>query len=424
MFLSIFVCIYGNILNVSRLTIFDIITPKLQICQHTNLLTFIKNNVECEFIKLKGPLMENFLILLAFPLIWPWIAKRLWNSDVTWQEMFLNVFLIVIIVSAIWFLGKNSQTADTEIWNGQVTSKEQNSVPCSHSYSCHCRSTKNGTSCDICYEHTNDWDWDVHSTAGDFTINRIDRRGSDEPPRWTAVKPGQPVALEHSFTNYVKAVPESLFNHNQQALSKWGSSVPPYPTGVYDYQYLDRVLPVGVNVPDLKRWNYDLALMLRELGPAKQVNVIVVITNVNDPTYEYALQGKWQGAKKNDVVVILGTPNYPNIEWARVVSWTDNQLFKVQLRDALLDLKTVNEQQVLSVIGSNVAKSFARKHMRDFKYLDEEIMPPDWVLYIAIAIAIFGSIGLSVFFKFYDVDLTSNSIISQRSRFRGRYGRY
>lgn len=365
--------------------------------------------------------MENLLILLAFPLAWPWIAKRIWHTDVTWQEMILNIVIVVAVSTAVWMLGKNYVTADVEIWNGQVTGKEKEWVHCSHSYSCNCRTDSRGNrSCDTCYEHANDWDWTVETTAGDFTIDRIDRRGSQEPPRWTAVEVGHPVAKAHTFTNYVKAVPQSLFNPNQQALSKYGAEVPGYPSGVYDYHYVDRVLSAGVNIPNVNEWNRSLALMLRELGPAKEVNVIIVVTKNADPMFEYALQGKWLGAKKNDVVVILGTPNYPEIQWVRVVSWTDNQLFKVQLRDDLQDLKVVDQNKVLGIIDTNIRKSFVRKQMRDFEYLESEILPPDWVIGVAVAIAVIGSILLSVFFMFYDVDLTrSNNIIMRRGSYRG-----
>ena len=234
--------------------------------------------------------MENLLILLAFPLAWPWIAKRIWHNDVTWQEMILNIAIVALAAGAVWQLGKNYMTTDVEIWNGQVTGKEKEWVSCEHSYSCNCRSNGNGgTTCDICHEHSNDWDWNVESTAGDFTIDRVDRRGSKEPPRWTAVAPGQPVAQAKSFTNYVKAVPHSLFNTNQQALGKYGAEVPPYPSDVYDYHYINRILSVGVSIPDVTTWNHNLALMLRTPGPSKQVNVIIVVTKNADPTFEYAL---------------------------------------------------------------------------------------------------------------------------------------
>lgn len=368
--------------------------------------------------------METLLILLAFPLAWPWIAKRIWHTDVTWQEMIINVVLVTALVVAVWFTGKNSMTSDVEILNGKVTGKEQNSVSCEHSYSCNCTTDSRGSrSCDTCYEHSNDWDWDVETTVGTFTIDRIDRRGSDEPPRWSAVTNGQPVAKANKYTNYVKAVPHSLFNQNQLAMNKYGPLVPAYPAKVYDYQYIDRVLGVGVNIPNVVKWNNDLALMLRELGPSKQVNVIVMVTNVSDPMFEYAVQEKWLGAKKNDVVVIIGTPKYPNIEWVRVVSWTDKQLFKVQLRDDILDLKTVDQSKILGILNQHVSTSFVRKNMRDFEYLDSEILPPDWVIGIAVAIAVLGSILLSVFFKYYDVDLfRSNNIIMRKDRVRSQWG--
>lgn len=370
--------------------------------------------------------MEALLILLAFPLAWPWIAKRIWHTDVTWQEMIINVVLVVALVIVVWFLGKNSMTSDVEILNGKVVGKEQNAVSCSHSYSCRCRTDSRGNrSCDTCYEHLNDYDWDVKTTVGTITIDRVDRQGVDEPPRWSAVTNGQPVAKTHEYTNYVKAVPHSLFNVNQLAMNKYGPLVPAYPSKVYDYQYIDRVLGVGVNIPDVLKWNHNLGLMLRDLGPSKQVNVIIMVTNVADPTFEYAVQGKWLGAKKNDVVVIIGTPNYPTIEWVRVVSWTDKQLFKVQLRDDILDLKTVDQSKVLGIINQHVSKSYVRKSMRDFEYLDSEILPPDWVIGIAVAIAVLGSILLSVFFKYYDVDLfRSNNVIMRRGwnqwKWRGR----
>ncbi len=369
--------------------------------------------------------MENLLILLAFPLAWPWIAKRIWHNDVTWQEMILNIVIVALLAGAVWQLGKNYMTADVEIWNGQVTGKEQEYTSCEHSYSCNCRTDSKGNrSCDTCYEHSNDWNWKVETTTGDFNIDRIDRRGSNEPPRWTAVENGQPVARAKTFTNYVKAVPQSLFNTNQQALSKYGAEVPAYPSGVYDYHYIDRIVAAGVNIPDVAAWNHNLAMMLRELGPSKQVNVIVVVTKNTDPMFEYALQGKWLGAKKNDVVVILGTPNYPEIQWVRIVSWTDKQLFKVQLRDELQDLKTVDQNKILGIINSNIKKSFVRKQMRDFEYLDSEILPPDWVIVLAVVIAVLGSILLSVFFLFYDVDLTRrHNIVLRRDSYRGRFYR-
>lgn len=369
--------------------------------------------------------MELLYLILIFPLVWPWIAKKIWHIDYTWQEMFLNIIIVVIACVSVWQLGRYSKMSDVEIWNGQVTGKEQVSVSCEHSYSCNCRiDSKGNSSCDICYEHINDWDWNVYSSAGDFTIDRVDRRGSDEPPRWTAVQNGQPVARPHNFDNYIKAAPFSVFHEGRAIEKKYTGKIPAYPGGVYDYQYVDRVFPIGVKVPDLKQWNYDLALTLRNLGPSKQVNVVVVFVNEASTDYADALNRAWLGGKKNDVVIVIGTTNYPNIEWVRILGWTDEQIFNVQLRDDLLAMKTVDKNKFLDIVSKNVVATFKRKSMKDFEYLKDEVEPDDYVVIIVAVLATLGSMGLTLFFYLYDVDLTrSGNIIMPRSSSWGRYSR-
>ncbi len=130
--------------------------------------------------------MTAFISLLLFPIVWPLIAKRIWDNEISWSEMGLNIGIVVLLVTAVWQAGRYGQMADVEIWNGEVTKKQRTLVSCSHSYQCNCRQTCSGSGsnqsctqiCDTCYEHSNDWDWDVSSTAGNFTIDRIDRQGS------------------------------------------------------------------------------------------------------------------------------------------------------------------------------------------------------------------------------------------------------
>jgi hypothetical protein len=360
--------------------------------------------------------MEFLYIILLFPLTWPWIAKKVWNTDITWQEMGLNIIIITVACIAVWQLGRYAKMADTEIWNGQVIAKEQVRVSCEHSYQCHCKTNSKGSSsCDTCYEHINDWDWMVRTTAGDIEIDRIDRRGSDEPPRWTSAADGQPVALPKSFDNYVKAAQLSVF-HEQRAVEKqFVSMIPQYPNGVYDYHYVNRVLPMGVNIPDIVLWNNELALMLRSIGPSKQANVVIVFVNSTDATYADALNRAWLGGKKNDVIVVVGTTKYPAIDWVRVLSWTDEQIFKVQLRDELLNEKTVDRNKFLGIIAKNVVTTFKRKHMKDFEYLKDEIDPDPEIVILVALLATLGSLGLTAFFYFYEVDLTdAHNIIRRR----------
>ena len=363
--------------------------------------------------------MEFLYIILLFPLLWPWVAKKIWHADITWQEMVINILIVVAACVTVWQMGRFSKMEDVEIWNGAVISKEQERVSCEHSYSCNCRTdSKGSSSCDICYEHLNDWNWVVRSTAGDFNIDRIDRRGSKEPPRWTVVQFDQPVALAKPYDNYVKAAPMSIFHEQRETEKQFASMIPPYPSGIHDYHYVNRVIPVNVTIPDIIDWNTHLAMTLRSLGPTKQVNVVLVFVNTSNPLYADALNRAWLGGKKNDVVVVIGTTQYPKIDWVRVLSWTDEEIFKVQLRDAVFDQKTVDKTQTMSIISTHIVQTFKRKSMKDFEYLKDEIQPDTEIVVLVALMAIVGSISLTIFFIFYDVNLMDpHNIIRRRQSY-------
>jgi hypothetical protein len=371
--------------------------------------------------------MTTLLALLAFPLIWPWIAKTIWKTELTWTEVAINIVGVMLIVLLVYGAGSFSQVADREVWNGQITGKAKTRVSCEHSYSCNCRESCSGsgnsrscsTICDTCYEHSYDIDWRVHTSIDEFNIHRIDRQGLSTPPRWLTVAQGQPYATTRHFTNYIKGAPNSILHIDHILIAKYTNSVPAYPLAGYDYQYIDRVIPVGgVVVPDLAKWNYDLAMTLRDLGPQKQANVIIMFVKDIDPNYAFAVENAWLGGKKNDIIILIGTPEYPKIEWVRVLSWTKKELYKVQLRDNILELGTVDKDKILGIIHNDTLKSFERRHMKDFEYLRTEIEPPDWVIILAGLLAVLGSVGVSIWLsrRGVDIDLFSGST--------SRYGRY
>ena len=72
--------------------------------------------------------MSPIFLLLLFPLIWPFIAKRIWNAEITWSELGLNIVIIAVLTAGTYQLGKYGATSDTEVWNGVVTGKEVNDV--------------------------------------------------------------------------------------------------------------------------------------------------------------------------------------------------------------------------------------------------------------------------------------------------------
>src|SRR5574342_424492 len=166
-------------------------------------------------------MLAFFLIVLLVPLALAGFAYAFLDG-VSLKEFGLVVLACLIVAGSSAGIVSCANTHDVEVWNGVVTGKEQNTVSCSHSYQCNCRQSCTGsgknqsctTVCDTCYEHSHDYDWDVYTSINDtITIDRVDRQGVNEPSLWTAVKMGEPVSVTHSYKNYIKASPGTLFRH-------------------------------------------------------------------------------------------------------------------------------------------------------------------------------------------------------------------
>lgn len=326
-----------------------------------------------------------------------------------WREGLLvtgvSTLLGALLTAGVFYVSVGAQTMDVEIWNGQTTGKEREHGHYLRSYSCNCRETCTGsgqnrscsTTCDTCYEDRYTVKWFCFTTLGTYIIDSEDSSSKrvyqkPDPQRWLSIQPGEPVAQARSYTNYVQAVPQTLFKPASEELKKkFASLIPPYPDRPYDFYRIDRFMSPGINVPDAKFWNWDIGMMLNERGPRKQVNVVVVAAKTDDPNYEYALRDAWQNGNKNDVVVILGTPNWPKIEWVRIVTWSKSEIFKVELRDTILSIGEADRTKVLPAIAQQIDKNFVRRSMKEFAYLEGEIDPPMWVLVTLVILQIIAA---------------------------------
>lgn len=357
-------------------------------------------------------MLAFFLIVLGVPLV---IAAGafIFLNGITWKEFGCIILAQAVVAGTSAGIVSCANTHDVEVWNGRVTKKEQNAVSCSHSYRCNCRETCTGSgknrncseTCDTCYEHLWDYDWDVHTSNGEtITIDRVDRQGTFEPPRWTRVTIGEPTSQTHSYTNYVKGSPDSLFRH-QGLKEKYKDQLPQYPE-VYDYYRFDHLVETpGLAVPNVRKWNQGLAELNADLGANRQVNVLVHIVGPVPDDYYYALEEAWIGGKKNDAILVISVEDSASMKprWAAVMAWTTNELFKVKLRDDVMKNSSITPEAVLVNLRENVSKHYQRKPMKDFEYLSSQIKPSitEWVITLVVGLLI--AIGLIIFFEREDV---------------------
>jgi hypothetical protein len=351
-----------------------------------------------------------YWFILLIPLLIAWGAKFKLHHTITWKEMLIQILISVVIVAIVIGCGLFSQTSDTEVWNGQITNKEKVRVSCSHSYDCFCVTVSCGKDCttqvcQTCYDHDYDNNWRVDTNIdGSFNIHREDRQGLITPKRWAQVVVGEPYATEKGYTNYVKAVPESIFGEQYSQDDEMVKKVPNYPT-VYDYYKIDRVQVVGVSLNDKKQWNDGLAEIAKKLGSKYKVNPIIQFVNVADPTYQFALERKWLNGKKNDVIIVFGVSKYPTIDFVRVVGW-ENESIKHYLKAQLELFNTLNDEYreyALSTISDNIILHYKLMKMEDYAYLKDQIEPPLWVIILAFVLSLVISIGLTYFFHTEDV---------------------
>lgn len=351
-----------------------------------------------------------YWLILLVPFLIALLVKVVLHQTITWKEMGVQIGVSVAITAIVLACGLYSQTADTEIWNGEITAKKKLRVSCEHSYSCNCVTVSCGKNCttqvcQTCYDHDYDIDWRVYNNIdSEFNIQRVDRQGLKEPQRWNIIQAGEPYASEHTFTNYIKAVPESIFSEQVDPNDPLRKLVPTYPR-VHDYYRVKRVLSAGVPVQKINVWNNELNEYTKKLGPRKRVNPIIIFAKTNDPKYEYVLQREWLNGKKNDMVVVFGVSQYPHIDFVRIVGW-ENEEIKLRLKNELETFDTIDDNYrtfALGAINEYTIKYFKKMQMEDYEYLKDQIEPPTWVIIFGFILSIAVSCGLTYWFHKEDV---------------------
>lgn len=369
-----------------------------------------------------------FLSLFAVPLVIALVGYVIFGSKISPKELACQLALEAVFVLLCIGVIRYKDSWDVEVWNGRIASKSRDVVSCAHAYLCHCHSVSCGKGCttmhcDICHLHPFDVDWDAETTNREgITIDRVsgDLQGLTEPPRWTSVRVGEPTSLTHSYQNYIKASPDTVFRGQGDDPKE---QTPSYPSNVYDYYRLDHLVQFGVSVPDAKEWNDSLAQIDADLGRTKEVNVVVVLARGKPHSWFRVLERRWIGGKKNDAVVVVGTDGAA-VQWAEVMAWTDHAYFKVKLRDDILAVGSLDREKILAAIAQDTGKEYVRKPMKDFQYLRASAAPSRGEFAVAFALSVVFSLGLTWFFEendvFDDEEEEEEEIESFFSRILGR----
>lgn len=404
--------------------------------------------------------MLIFLIFLV-PFVVAAVAKVVFDKKFNYQESFVCFIVSAVVSYGVIEMSKYGKTQDTELLNGMVTSKKGVTKDCprpdwdgwtdeSSSFcsaydteerkvgeSCSTDS-KGNTSCTPIYETYYRYyfkfekRWYVYTNLKTFEISRVGGRykqGLEEPKRWTVVKLKDPVSITNTYTNYVKAVPESMFNAGGHS-SAYDKFIPAYPK-VSDYYNVRRVISIGYKgTMDVKLLNYELGKALGRLNPRKQVNVNLILNKFESDDYSYAVENKWVGGKKNDVNLFIGMSPSDEVLWVRAVTFGKNDyngIFSTKIEGRVSDAMTFgkgDELALVALIEQTVNAHFDRPSMEKYEYLESQIEPTEAAVMWAIILNIIISVGLAVLFVKYDFDPLGSIRSEYNSRKRRRsFGR-
>jgi hypothetical protein len=325
------------------------------------------------------------------------------SKQVSWKEFLLQVGIQVVVIGLGYWIAIAARTRDVELWNGQIDRKWTGDETCCHDYCCAwttcCSGSGKNESCTsccamYCKEHGHDVYWKATTNLGETVYsNSCNPPYRSTPQRWAEIVVGEPTASQRGYTNYIKGNPDSILRR-QGIEERFPGLMPRYPD-VYDIYRAHRLIPVGVAIVDYQALDQRLSDINGRLGPLREVNVIVVVTKVADEMYLEALREHWLGGKKNDFVLVVGTPNYPQIAWAGVLSWTKREDLKVDVRNAVLDLKTF-DGRALDIIEHEINTKFQRRPMKDFEYLASTVEPSKTMSIVLFFLGLNLAIGLKI----------------------------
>jgi hypothetical protein len=320
------------------------------------------------------------------------------DDGISYKEIAMGGVFYSLVIGATLLVAFNSAGDDTLVINGEVTGKYRDRVSCEHSYRCNCRQSCSGSGsnrsctevCSTCYEHSYDYDWVVKSNVGNILIDRVNRQGTREPPRWTAVRIGEPFAKRFSYFNYIKASPTTLFNNvDAESLPAIG-----YPTRITDYYRAERVITYQTKYTPSGKFNELLNEGLKTLR-SRAVNVNVIIHG-HTSEIDDDIMTKLIGGKINDVTVLIGVEPDGTIKSAGAYSWSKNQMLTIAIRDGILDVATFDNKLVSDVILTSITKHYVPRDIEDFAYLEDSIEIPKGVIIFVILFSIFAPFGIAI----------------------------
>jgi len=140
--------------------------------------------------------------------------------------------------------------------------------------------------------------------------------------------------------------------------------------------------------------NRQLCEVNAKLGKAKQVRIwILLYHDTMDAAFEQ--EAYWKGGNKNEFIVCIGIDNNNNVKWSYIISWTEVERLKIDVRDFVNRQEKLDLPSLINYLDVEIRKQWQRKQFADFAYLTVE--PPTWIVVLIYVFTLVTNAGLGMF---------------------------
>lgn len=368
-----------------------------------------------------------------------------WNRKVVLLEFLALFACSFIAVGIVKLVADNSNTSDTEFWNGtknEVRYYEpwDEEVPCRHpvyctrTYECNCDSK--GENCSTCteeyicgYEHAYDVDyhpeyWQLQTTLGSYGISQteynrlmtiygnktfVDQHRdfhSIDGDMYSSVWKGELDKLEmvtesRTYTNRVQAS-SSVFNFPEvDSSDRANYKLFEYPK-IYNLQ--QRHILGYFNKDD----EHKMDILNGLLGPKKQLAAFICVYRNTTIKAADLQQAYWKGGNKNEFIVCIGIDNANSIQWCKCFSWSEVAEPKITIRNFVMAQNKLNNSDLAEYMFKELDTKYKRKQFKDFEYLSIPVTPGQ--LQAAVIITAILNILIAIWSVYNEFEDTSEFI--------------
>jgi len=198
------------------------------------------------------------------------------------------------------------------------------------------------------------------------------------------------IATQHKYTNKVKSSDLTIFNISLV------NKVQADSMGLFNYPKLkdEFTYPTILGTKVSPAINENFRKLNGKFGPTSQMRLWVLVYENKPSIIGNYQENYWVRGNMNELVVCIGKQD-TTIQWVNVFSWTTNEALKIQIRDYIINQKSVTEKHwnELYMYMDNNLNTYKRRDFKEFDYLKRRTKP--WEIILAYIFGIGVAIGMN-----------------------------